>query len=226
MQRFLVPADRSLRRSLIDQTLRQPGVGLNGLGECSAVVERVAYLLQLADGFVQQSHFLEGDAEVVMCFRIFFRFGFTGSLFLQLSQDIVEDRSRLSILHIAVLARVPLRRDGCDGRDGRRRNRFGLSTGNKVDEVRLLQVENKIGKYVFSRFLLRTWNLRLRALGRPGRLRNIQNVIERRLRRCERRLFLRYRWGAGHRRSGSWRHGRRLRWGSNGTEGGSLGRRR
>jgi hypothetical protein len=34
-------------------------------------VNELAYLLQFADGFVEQSHFAEGDSQVVMRLRIF-----------------------------------------------------------------------------------------------------------------------------------------------------------
>src|ERR1700693_2106118 len=37
-----------------------------------SAVDSLTGLLQLANGFIEQSHFAEGDAEVVVGFRIFF----------------------------------------------------------------------------------------------------------------------------------------------------------
>src|SRR5208337_1704367 len=68
---LLVPPDGSLGHALFQEALCQPGVGLHDLRERMSAIERLAGLLQFSDGFVEQSHFAEGNTEVVMRFWIF-----------------------------------------------------------------------------------------------------------------------------------------------------------
>src|SRR5208337_5095083 len=63
---FLVPADRGLGDALVEEALCQPGIGLHDLRERMSAVDGLAGLLQLANGFIEQAHFAESDAEVVM----------------------------------------------------------------------------------------------------------------------------------------------------------------
>ena len=72
---FLVPADGGLGHAFVEEALRQPGVGLHDLQEGMSAIDGLAGLLQLADGFVEQAHFAEGDAKVVVSFGIFFDCG-------------------------------------------------------------------------------------------------------------------------------------------------------
>ena len=75
LERPLIPADGGFRNALIQEALGQPGVGLHDVREGMTAIHRLAHLLQFADRFVQQAHFAEGHAEVVMGFRIFVRGG-------------------------------------------------------------------------------------------------------------------------------------------------------
>src|SRR5580700_674325 len=69
---LLVPANGCLGQALVEEALREPGVSLHDLREGMPAFDRLAGLLQLADGFIEQAHFAEGDAEVVVGFRILF----------------------------------------------------------------------------------------------------------------------------------------------------------
>ena len=68
---LVIPADGGLGHALFEEALRQPGVSLHDLRERMSVIEGLAGLLQFSDGLVEQAHFAEGDAEVVMRFGIF-----------------------------------------------------------------------------------------------------------------------------------------------------------
>src|SRR5580704_10611060 len=63
---LLVPANGGLGQALVEEALREPGVSLHDLREGMPTFDRLAGLLQLADGFIEQAHFAEGDAEVVV----------------------------------------------------------------------------------------------------------------------------------------------------------------
>jgi|SRR5690349_2712341 len=70
LQRSLIPTDGSLRNSLVEEALRKPGISLHELGEGMTALCGLSHLLEFPDGFVEQSHFTEGNPEVVMCLRI------------------------------------------------------------------------------------------------------------------------------------------------------------
>jgi hypothetical protein len=75
---FLIPANRGLGNALVEEALSQPGISLHDLRERMSAIDGLAGLLQLANGFIEQAHFAEGDAQVVMSFRIFFSGGGAG----------------------------------------------------------------------------------------------------------------------------------------------------
>ena len=70
IKRFFIPADGGLRNSFIEEALSQPGVGLDGLRKWLAAFDRGTDFLQFGDGFVEQAHFAEGNAQTVMRFRV------------------------------------------------------------------------------------------------------------------------------------------------------------
>src|SRR5579864_770261 len=69
-ERLFVPADCSFRDSFVEEALRQPGVSLHELRESTATLGGLANLLEFPNRFVEQTHFAEGDPEVVMRFGI------------------------------------------------------------------------------------------------------------------------------------------------------------
>ena len=71
VESLVVPADGGLGHAFFEEALRQPGVSLHDLRERMPVIERLAGLLQFSDGLVEQAHFAEGDAEIVMRLGIF-----------------------------------------------------------------------------------------------------------------------------------------------------------
>ena len=71
VQSFVIPADGGFGNALFEEALRQPGVGLHDLREGMSAIEGLAGLLQFSDGLIEQAHFAESDAEVVMRFGIF-----------------------------------------------------------------------------------------------------------------------------------------------------------
>ena len=71
LQGFFVPADRNLRHALFKEALGEPGIGLHQVGEGVAAIDELADLLQLADSFVEESHFPEGYSQVVVRLWIF-----------------------------------------------------------------------------------------------------------------------------------------------------------
>jgi len=50
----------------------------------------MTHLLQFADGFIQQPHLFEGDAQVVMCLRVFCRLRRLFGLFLKFRKNVAE----------------------------------------------------------------------------------------------------------------------------------------
>ena len=66
-----IPADGRFGHTLIEKTLGQPGISLHDQGKGMATLDRLAHLLQFSDGFIQQAHLAEGNAQVVMGFGIF-----------------------------------------------------------------------------------------------------------------------------------------------------------
>src|SRR5271170_3078437 len=72
VESLLVPANGGLGQALVEETLRQPGVSLHDLREGVPALDGLAGLLQLANGFIEQAHFTEGDSEVVVGFGILF----------------------------------------------------------------------------------------------------------------------------------------------------------
>src|SRR5712691_8401734 len=71
LERLFIPADRRFGHSFVKEALRQPGVGLHNVWKGMAMFHSLANLLQLTDGFVEQPHFAEGYAEIVMRLGIF-----------------------------------------------------------------------------------------------------------------------------------------------------------
>ena len=57
--------------SFFEEALGQPGVSLHDLRESMSAIEGLASLLEFSDGLVEQSHFAESDAEVVVRLGIF-----------------------------------------------------------------------------------------------------------------------------------------------------------
>src|SRR3954468_4223088 len=90
VQRLLIPLHGRHGHALLDKAVREPGVRLHDLRERMPALDRLADFLQLADGFIEQAHLFEGDAEVVMGIRTLGltdrRFG----VFLELGEHIVE----------------------------------------------------------------------------------------------------------------------------------------
>ena len=86
---FLIPANRGLGHALVEEALRQPGVSLHDLRERMSAIDGLAGLLQLANGFIEQAHFAERDAEVVMGFGILFSGGGAGfEILFQLAEHL------------------------------------------------------------------------------------------------------------------------------------------
>src|ERR1700678_2665235 len=75
---FLIPANGCLGHTLVEEALGQPSIGLHDLRERMSAVNGLAGFLQFADGFIEQTHFAEGDAEVVVGLGIFFGGGRAG----------------------------------------------------------------------------------------------------------------------------------------------------
>ena len=71
-QSLVIPAHGGLRNAFVEEALRKPGIGLNDLRKWMAAIDGLAGFLQLADSFIEQAHFAEGDAEVVVGFGILF----------------------------------------------------------------------------------------------------------------------------------------------------------
>jgi hypothetical protein len=79
-----------------------------------SAIDGLAGLLQLANGFIEQAHFAEGDAKVVMGFRVFFGGGRAGfEIVFELAEHFRE-------IHASVLAEG--RRLDCGGSGNDRRN--------------------------------------------------------------------------------------------------------
>src|SRR4029077_9866047 len=93
------------------------------------MVDGLAYLLQFADGFIEQSHFPESDPEVVMGLRIFFR---AGNFFLAFVPDLAEHIRQIdaggTVGRTSMVAYMSRRSHRCAER-GRRWRRLGLSCG-------------------------------------------------------------------------------------------------
>src|SRR6266403_4131915 len=70
-QCLFVPFDRRFRNALLHETTSEPGVRLDHLSEWVPVLDGAAHFLQLANSFVEQAHFFERNAQVVMRVRIF-----------------------------------------------------------------------------------------------------------------------------------------------------------
>ena len=68
---FVVPADGGFRHAFFEEALRQPGISLHDLRERMPAIKRLAGLLEFADGFIEQAHLTEGDAQVVVRLGIF-----------------------------------------------------------------------------------------------------------------------------------------------------------
>ena len=81
-----------------------------------SVIEGLAGLLQLSDGLVEQAHFAEGDAEVVMRFGILVGGGDIGF------EILLEFAKHFGEIDTGVFGK---RRSFCDGRCGCVRNRDG-----------------------------------------------------------------------------------------------------
>ena len=91
MKSLLIPANRGLGDALVEEALRQPGISLHDLRERMSAIDGLAGLLQLANGFIEQAHFAEGDAEVVMGLRILFSGGRAGfKILFQLAEHLGE----------------------------------------------------------------------------------------------------------------------------------------
>src|SRR5580692_12067047 len=53
VESFLVPANGGLRQALVEEALREPGVGLHDLREGMSALDGLASFLQLANGFIE-----------------------------------------------------------------------------------------------------------------------------------------------------------------------------
>ena len=88
---FLVPANSGLRNAFVEKALCQPSISLHGLREGMSAINSLAGLLQFANSFVEQTHFAERDAEIVVSLGIFFSGGGAGfEILLQLSKHFRE----------------------------------------------------------------------------------------------------------------------------------------
>src|SRR5579883_316330 len=72
LEGLFIPADGRFGDALVEEALGEPGIGLHDQLERVAAVDGLADFLEFSDGLVEQSHFAEGDAEVVVGFGILF----------------------------------------------------------------------------------------------------------------------------------------------------------
>src|SRR6266849_4974996 len=70
LQSLFIPADSGLGYALFEETLGEPGIGLHDLRKGASTIYGLTGLLQFSDGLIQQPHFAEGDAEIVVSLRI------------------------------------------------------------------------------------------------------------------------------------------------------------
>ena len=111
---LVIPADCRLRHALVEEALGKPGIGLHNLREGMAAIDGLAGLLQLADSFIEQSHFAEGDAEVVVGFGIFFG---GGSADFEIVFELAEHFREVDACVFAEGGRLGGGSAGEDGRD-------------------------------------------------------------------------------------------------------------